>query len=403
MTIFYGVVSPPSDPMKDTTLPIAALAEPFAASAFATGRGAAQLAVEAQKARKFGKMFVAAILESVARVLPQAPSLAHAIDTWPGDLASAGVIFRLNAGLHALARSGKHPGLAAIYSRAQPAQAPEPSLLDRTLSMALHDCEADLLEWMSGPTQTNEVARVAGLAAVLMELDARAPMPTHLLELGSSAGLNLNLRHYSLRLGTHGTGDPASAISIAPRWIGPSPKGERIDLASAKGVDLTPLDVRRDADSERLHAYIWPGEQVRSERLRAAIAIARVHPPQVERGRAGEWLVRELAAQPPQGERRVIFHSMVTQFLPESDRRMIDWAMAEAGRAASPAAPLVRVGLEWNPGRTAVEVTVTQWNGLPESGHPVVFAECHPYAEWFSWIGPEGREVAAQLDNGVVA
>ena len=348
-------------------------------------------------------MFVAAILESVARVLPQAPSLAHAIDTWPGDLASAGVIFRLNAGLHALARSGHHPGLAAIYSRAQPAQAPESSLLDRTLSIALHDCEADLLEWMSGPTQTNEVARVAGLAAVLMELDARAPMPTHLLELGSSAGLNLNLRHYSLRLGTHRTGDPASALSIAPRWIGPSPKGERIDLASAKGVDLNPLDVRRDADSERLHAYIWPGEQVRSERLRAAIAIARVHPPQVDRGRAGEWLVRELAAQQPQGERRVIFHSMVTQFLPESDRRMIDWAMAEAGRAAIPAAPLVRVGLEWNPGRTAVEVTVTQWNGLPESGHPVIFAECHPYAEWFSWIGPEGREVAAQLDNGVVA
>ncbi|QOV93465.1 DUF2332 family protein [Novosphingobium sp. ES2-1] len=197
--------------------------------------------------------------------------------------------------------------------------------------------------------------------------------------------------------------DPASAVSIAPRWIGPSPKGERIDLASAKGVDLNPLDVRRDADSERLHAYIWPGEQVRSERLRAAIAIARVHPPQVDRGRAGEWLVRELAAQQPQGERRVIFHSMVTQFLPESDRRMIDWAMAEAGRAASPAAPLVRVGLEWNPGRTAVEVTVTQWSGLPESGHPVVFAECHPYAEWFSWIGPEGREVAAQLQNGVAA
>lgn len=375
-------------------MPLAAIAEPFETSACATarGRGAAQLAVEALKARKFGKLFVAAILESAARVLPQAPLLSHAIDTWPSDLACAGVIFRLNAGLHAIARSGRHADLTALYDEAQAGQVPEPSRLDIVLSRALADCQQELLEWMSGPTQTNEVARVAGLAAVLMELDSRTPMQSSLLELGSSAGLNLNLAHYDLRLGAQRAGDPDSAVQIAPRWIGPSPQGGRIRIARAKGVDLNPLDVRREADSERLHAYIWPGEQVRAQRLGAAIALAHLHPPQVDRGSASEWLAHELSLAQPPSERRVVFHSMVAQFLPVAERKMVDLALAEAGRKATPSAPLVRIGLEWNEARTAVEVTVTQWDGHPYSGQPAVVAECHPYAEWFKWMGQRNTQ-----------
>lgn len=366
---------------------IAVLAAPTCWTPSRHERVLGQLAIEADKARSFGKIFVAAVLESVARVLPQAPALAMAMETWPGDLASSGVIFRLNAGLHAMARSGHHPGLAAIYREASAGTAPEPLLLDITLSLALHDGEAELLQWMSGPTQTNEVARVAGLAAVLMELDARAPMRTTLLELGSSAGLNLNLEHYDIHMGAQRAGDPSSEVCIAPRWSGHTPPGARTRIATVRGVDLNPLDVREEADSERLHAYIWPGECARSERLRGAIALALFNPPQVDKGRAGEWLSQQLVLPQPQGERRVVFHSMVAQYLPEAERKLIDLMLAQAGREASPSTPLVRVGLEWNADRTAVEITVTQWDGGPASGRAVVVARCHPYAEWFDWAG----------------
>ena len=124
------------------------------------------------------------------------------MEEWPGDLASAGMIFRLNAGIHALARSGEHPGLAMLYRHARADRAPEPLLLDIALSLALQDGSDELLAWLSQPTQTNEVARVAGLAAVLMELDARRPMRTNLLELGTSAGLNLNFDRYNIHVGT---------------------------------------------------------------------------------------------------------------------------------------------------------------------------------------------------------
>jgi hypothetical protein len=350
-------------------------------------RGEAQLLLEAAKAQSFGKHFVAALLEGLARTLWHAPALVRVIEEWPGDLASAGVIFRLNAGLHALARSGRFPELEAIYAAATTATVPDPLRLDSALALALRDGEDDLLMWLTGPTQTNEVARIAGLAATLMELSALREMPCRLLELGSSAGLNLNIAHYDLCIGGVRVGDVASDVHIAPRWSGRSPRPGKLRIISAEGVDLSPLDVARPGDAERLHAYVWPGERDRSERLRGAIALAQRFAPRIEQGSAGPWLARQLALPQAAGERRVVFHSMVLQYLPEAERLSIDRLLAAAGTRAAPDRPLVRVGLEWNEWRTAVEVRVTQWDGGPHSGQPKLAARCHPYAEWFEWLG----------------
>ena len=352
-------------------------------------RGEAQLLLEAAKAQRFGKHFVASLLESLARTLWQAPALVRVIEDWPGDLANAGVIFRLNAGLHALARSGRFPDLQAIYAGAEAATASDPLELDEALTVVLHYAEDDLLLWLTGPTQTNEVARIAGLTAALMELSAARDMPCSLLELGSSAGLNLNLAHYDLRIGTLRAGDPASDVVIAPEWLGRTPRPGQLAIARAEGVDVSPLNVAKPGDAERLHAYIWPGERARSERLRAAIALARRHPPRVEQGSAGLWLASRLAAPQATGQRRVVFHSMLLQYLPEAERLSIERLLSAAGARAETDRPLARVGLEWNEDRSAVEVHVTEWDGGPRSGRPQLAARCHPYAEWFEWLGLE--------------
>ena len=352
-------------------------------------RAKAQLALEAAKARAFGKTFVAAIFESLARTLWHAPALVRVIEDWPGDLASAGVIFRLNAGVHAMARSGRFPPLHELYRTASAASVPSPLQLDPAIAVALADAEDDLLLWLTGPTQTNEVARVAGLAAALTELSATHPMPCSLFELGASAGLNLNLAQYDVRMGTCRAGDPASPVRIAPRWSGRAPRSGLLQIARGVGVDLSPLDVTRPGDAERLHAYIWPGEHERSERLRAAIALTRTYPPLVEQGSAGAWLARKLAVPNSAGERRVVFHSMALQYMPAAERLLIDRTLAAIGNSATPERPLARVGLEWNEDRSAVEVRVTQWHGGPGSGQAVLAARCHPYAEWFEWLGLE--------------
>ena len=350
-------------------------------------RAQSQLAVEADKARAFGKHLVAATFESLSRTLGQAPRVASLIEQWPGDLASAGVIFRLNAGVHALARSGRFAPLHDMFRAATPATIPDPIALDAAVTVALRDGEQELLRWLAGPTQTNEVARVAGLAAALVELSAAKPMPCDLLELGSSAGLNLNIARYDLHIGGHRVGDGASDVLISPRWIGRAPLPGTLAIATAAGVDPSPLDVTCRQDSDRLHAYIWPGEHERSDRLQAAIALAHLHPPMVERGFAGEWLARRLAIPQRQGQRRVVFHSMVAQYMPSAERAEIDRLLGQAGATASEERPLARVALEWNADRTAVEVCVTQWDGQPHSGRPIIAARCHPYAEWFEWFG----------------
>lgn len=360
-------------------------------SAVPASRAQAQLAVEAGKARAFGKTFIAALLESLARRLRSAPAVLHTIESWPGDLASAAVIFRLNAGLHALARSGRFPALQAIYRSADVDTAPDPDLLDAAVTQALVAGESELLDWLRGPTQTNEVARVAGLAAVLAELSAAQPMPCRILELGASAGLNLNLAYYAIRLGELRLGPAASAVSIAPRWSGPPPLGGPVIIAEASGVDLYPLDVTRPADAERLHAYIWPGEQARTERLQRAIAIAHDHRPRVEQGSAAAWLEQQLKSPQPASERRVVFHAMAQQYMPSAERARIHQLLACAGARASAERPLAQVAIEWNAARSDVEVKVTSWEGSSCDGTAILAARCHPYAEWFEWHGLRGQ------------
>lgn len=357
----------------------------------AEGRAEAQLRIEAAKARSFGKLIVAEVLESLARVLACAPRVRKSIECWPGDIASAGVIFRINAGLHALARSGRHAGLQHIYHAAEQGDLPPPDALDAVLVDALAHHTSDLLQWMAGPTQTNEVARVAGFAGALRELDAVAPLPNELLELGASAGLNLNLAHYGCHLGGVNSGDLLSPVQIAPRWQGRIPPAAPVVIERAVGVDLNPLDIHDDEDCERLLAYVWPGEHERSNRLRAAIAVARDHPPQVEAGLASRWLPRQLAMPQREGTRRVVLHSMVVQYMPDVERAAVDAALTLAAAAASPTRPLVRIGLEWSADRSIVELRVTSWDGGPASGRTVIAAHCHPYAEWFDWHGLDAR------------
>ena len=361
------------------------LAMPIAQLPAGPGRAEQQLLIEAAKARSFGKLMVAAVFESAARVLPDAPVMRERMEQWPGDMAGAGVIFRLNAGLHALARSGSDPELQRIYRAACEDDLPAPHVLDRALRDTLICRAQDLLQWMAGPTQTNEVARVAGLAGVLMELNARAAMPVELLELGSSAGLNLNLAHYRCQLGHISCGPEASPIRMSPRWAGRAVAGVPFTVTRAVGVDPNPLDTGSAQDCERLHAYIWPGERERSARLAAALELAHSLPPQVDRGTASEWLPRQLGRVQEPGTRRVVFHSMVVQYMSAQERQSVDAALDLAGQRASPDRPLERIGMEWTADRSQVELTVTQWSG----GDPEirVAARCHPYGEWFDWAG----------------
>ncbi|WP_231466794.1 DUF2332 domain-containing protein [Novosphingobium sp. CECT 9465] len=344
-------------------------------------RCAAYFEREAGKAAALGASYVASVLEACAHTLSLAPCLHALIRNWPDDLASSGVAFRLNAGLHALARSGRAPLLSQL------SQTDSAIGFDLAVAQALTTNEDAMLRWVSRPTQTNEVARIAGLMGVLAELDRRHGLRSELLELGSSAGLNLNLAHYAFKLGGTLMGPRDSAVSIAPNWRGQAVPAMLPFIASARGADLAPLDIARPDHRERLYACTWPGIPARMKRLRGAIEIAHQHVPHVEQGSAGPWLARQLAQPQPEGVRRVVFHSMVMQYVPQPERDSVARSLRRAGARATPERQLARVGLEWCKDRRDVELRLTLWDGTCAAGREAVVATCHPYAEWFDWRG----------------
>lgn len=329
---------------------------------------------QASIARELGSPFVAQVLEAAERNLAHAPRTAALIENWPGDPAAAALAMRFNAAIHALARRGSPEALEALYLG-------EHKDFDGALAKAMAVEDDFIAEWMNHPTQTNEVCRSAAIISALMVAKREFGLPFELLEIGSSAGLNLNLAHYAYDLGGVAAGDAESPVRIAPEWRGAPPPAETVAISSACGVDLRPLDVRDSATRERLMSYIFADQPLRAERLRQALAVAQRHPPRVDRADAITWLGEQLARPQPEGQCRVVFHSMVTQYFSPRAREIGIGMLATAGAAASRDRPLAKIGFEWTEERSEVRLTLTCW----PSGEARHLATCHPYGAWIEW------------------
>jgi hypothetical protein len=336
----------------------------------------ADLFRQAQAACALGSPFVREVLVAAARQMPRAPLLSLRLATWPGDRAAAALALRVNGALHALARSGEVASLSQLY-------ATRDGDVDRAVADAFEAADATLARFVAHPTQTNEVARSAALYAGLMTAAQRFEQPVELLEIGSSAGLNLNLARYGYCLGGTSTGDPASTVRIVPRWQGPAPHRHPLRIVNARGVDLAPLDVTDPECCERLLSYVWADREDRLAQLQAAIRIARLNPPQVERGDAAEWLETELDRPQAAGVTRAVVHSMLRQYLDISARARLQQALNRAAAQADATRPLIHLSYEWDEDHRKVELVLTTW----PDGETRLLANPDPYGDRITWLG----------------
>ncbi|KQM27649.1 MULTISPECIES: DUF2332 domain-containing protein [unclassified Sphingomonas] len=332
---------------------------------------AGPLARQAQVVRALGSPFVAAILDAGERQLHRAPLTARRIDDWPGDPAADALAMRFNGALHALARRGDRPALSTLY-------ATRTGDFDGVIGDTMAQADAFIADWMREPPQTNEVARSAAIMAALMTLRADVDLPVELLELGASAGLNLNLGRYAFDLGGVRVGDAASPVRITPEWRGRPPLARPVEIVSARGVDLRPLIVGDPAAQERLMAYVWADQPERAERLRHALAIAHAHPPRVERDDIAHWLPQALSRPAVAGTCRVVVHAMSLQYCDAATHATVAEALATADT------PIARIGFEWTEARDAVHLTLTTY----PDGRTRHLATCHAYGHWIDWHGP---------------
>lgn len=169
-------------------------------------------------------------------------------------------------------------------------------------------------------TQTNEPGR----CAVLLPALAALPQPLALLEVGASAGLCLLADGYGYDYGwkrvapRHGGALPAPVFPCRANDATPIPD-HAPEIVWRAGLDLSPVDLSDPDAAAWLETLVWPGNEPRAERLRAAMRIARERPPAVVKGDLLADLPA-LAATAPRDATLVVFHSAVLAYVSPDDR-----------------------------------------------------------------------------------
>lgn len=300
---------------------------------------------------------------------------ARALD-WPGEPTRDALPLRLVGGLHALELAGT--ALTDVFSGALT----DPEAVKAALSAVLIAHDEALFPWLDGPPQTNEPARSGALMAGLIQVAARFGQPLEILEIGSSAGLNLLIDRYRFDLGGVSFGPAESPVTIRPEWRGAPPPAVPLAFASVRGVDVAPVDARDPRQAERLRAYVWADNPERLDRLTRVFAMLAEHGVALEQGDAADWLEARLAEPQPEGVTRVLMHSVVWQYLGEERQARITAAMEAAGARATDERPLAWVKMEPDRVTAVQEVWVRTWpEGAPEA--KVAQAQAHG-----AWVRP---------------
>ena len=324
----------------------------------------------------------ARICTALARGLNRDSAVGARVVDWPGEPTRDALPLRLIGGLHALVLANRDADLAAVFA----GDVTEPDAIEAILARVLIAHDAALMPWLDGPPQTNEPGRSAALMTGLLEVARRHGPRIELIEIGSSAGLNLMIDRYRFDLGGTLIGPENAPILIVPDWRGPPPPEVPIDIVAVRGCDIQPIDATDSAAEARLAAYVWAEKPDRAARLKTAIAMLRDRPVHLERADAADWVEARLAEPQPEGVTRVLMHSVVWQYLPEAVAERIRVAMKAAGARATPERPLGWVMMEPDRALAHQVVRVRSW---PGDGAAQIVATAHAHAAWINAGPPE--------------
>lgn len=340
---------------------------------------------QARHAEENGAPATARVIRALAGVRASDTATGRRIAHWPGLTPKDAMPLRIAGGFHHLVLTGADERLGAVYR----GEVTDQAAVDALVLDLAHRFDARLLPWLDGPPQTNEAGRSASIMAGLVWLAQRVRVPRFsLFELGASAGVNTMLDRYFFRLGTTEVGPAASPMQIMPEWRGasPPPPPEGFAITEVKGCDIAPINLADPEAALRLKAYVWPDAAERMARIDAAIALAGQQPPDLVAADAGDFAAAMLARPVEAGTARVMFHSIMWQYLPAATQARITAAFEDAGAAASPDTPLGWIALETDPATFRHELRVRLWDGAGHQGEEHLLSHAHPHGAWVEWL-----------------
>lgn len=322
----------------------------------------------------------AAICRAMIALAKGESACGRAIANWPRGIINDALSLRLAGGVHDLFRRSEAPELASVYS----GELSDQDAVDILLGDIVRRHDAELLRWFDSAPQTNEAGRSSNFVAALHWLASRVIPKFELLEIGSSAGMNLLIERWRYDLGGVISGPADAPMTIRPEWRGSPPPATAFNIQSVRGCDLNPIDVCDDAAANRVRAYIWPEMPVRFARMDAGIKMVRTHGVNLVKSDAADWIEAQLAIPQTEGTTRVLMHSIVWQYLPDDTQNRITAAMERASKSATSERPLAWIALETNRATMQHELRVRYW---PGGGDAAQLGEAHAHGAWVEWMG----------------
>jgi len=340
------------------------------------------IAWQADHAENSGAPATARVVRALLAVLQTDTATGRRMANWQGLTLADAMPLRVAGGLHALFLTGEEPRLGEIYSGLMTDQ----GLVDALVTDTARTFDHMLLPWLDGPPQTNETGRSASVMAALLWLSGKLGPKFALNEIGASAGINTMMGRFHFDLGGVHTGLSQSEMHIAPEWSGSRPPDNPVEIVSARGCDISPINLTDPKQALRLKAYVWPDATERMARMDAAIALAEQAPPDLVQQDAAAFVTELLAQQQDAGVTRVLFHTVMWQYMPDAVCDLITTAMEEAGAKATADNPLAWIKVETNRETFRQECRVRYW---PAGGEEVQLAEAHPHGAWVDWRGAD--------------
>lgn len=337
---------------------------------------------QAEHAEKGGAPGTARVIRATLKLLDSDTATGRRMANWQGLVVKDAMPLRIAGALHNLVLTGEDQRLANVYAGRMTDQA----AIDALVCELVDTYDARLLPWLDGPPQTNEASRSASLMAGLLWLAQYVPPKFEMLELGSSAGINTMMERYRFDLGGVCVGPEGSPMQIKPDWRGPPPPATKPEICSIRGCDVAPVDLTEPDAALRLKSYVWPEAYFRMDRIDAAVALASVKAPDVVKANAAEFVSDALANPQESGVTRVLFHSIVWQYVPVEQQQIVEAEMAQEAAAATPEKPIAWLMLETNRETFKHELTVRYWDGSDGCVEPHMLACAHPHGAWVEWL-----------------
>lgn len=285
------------------------------------------------------------------------------------------------AALHLAALRG-HPTLEPIYDAARHGFLEDPAAAARAVLETLHESPALVRDELWRSTQTNEPGRSAVLQAVVADLAGRPPVDVNVIEVGTSAGINLGFDQFPVR-----ARDDGNPLTLVCEDLGPvDRRGPLPAVRSRVGIDPRPLSLERDDDRRWLKACLWPEERRRHERFDAVVAAHPSWPSSTILEGSALQRLDDAFALAEVGAMTIVFNSWVAFYFSPTERG--DYFATVTERCA-------RSNTAW----ISIESTLVEWPGVEvdSAAHrrgasqivvsrpgeaPVHWGCCHSHGRW---------------------